>query len=39
MRKCELKPSDIALIVPHQVNQRIIDSAMGRWRFRLRRLS
>lgn len=30
MRKCELKPSDIKLIVPHQVNQRIIDSAMGR---------
>jgi 3-oxoacyl-[acyl-carrier-protein] synthase-3 len=30
MRKCELKPEDIKLIVPHQVNQRIIDSAMGR---------
>jgi 3-oxoacyl-[acyl-carrier-protein] synthase-3 len=30
MRKCELKPGDIKLIVPHQVNQRIIDSAMGR---------
>jgi len=30
MRKCELKPSDMTLIVPHQVNQRIIDSAMGR---------
>ena len=30
MRKCELKPADIKLIVPHQVNQRIIDSAMGR---------
>jgi 3-oxoacyl-[acyl-carrier-protein] synthase III len=28
MRKCELKPEDIKLIVPHQVNQRIIDSAM-----------
>jgi 3-oxoacyl-[acyl-carrier-protein] synthase-3 len=28
MRKCELKPTDIKLIVPHQVNQRIIDSAM-----------
>jgi 3-oxoacyl-[acyl-carrier-protein] synthase-3 len=30
MRKCELKPEDVKLIVPHQVNQRIIDSAMGR---------
>lgn len=28
MRKCELTPGDIKLIVPHQVNQRIIDSAM-----------
>ncbi len=30
MRKCELAPADITLIVPHQVNQRIIDSAMGK---------
>ena len=28
MRKCELTPADVSLIVPHQVNQRIIDSAM-----------
>jgi 3-oxoacyl-[acyl-carrier-protein] synthase-3 len=28
LRKCELKPEDVSLIVPHQVNQRIIDSAM-----------
>ena len=28
MRKCELTPDTIKLIVPHQVNQRIIDSAM-----------
>ena len=28
MRKCELTPESIKLIVPHQVNQRIIDSAM-----------
>jgi 3-oxoacyl-[acyl-carrier-protein] synthase-3 len=28
MRKCELTPETISLIVPHQVNQRIIDSAM-----------
>jgi 3-oxoacyl-[acyl-carrier-protein] synthase-3 len=28
MRTCELKTSDVKLIVPHQVNLRIIDSAM-----------
>jgi 3-oxoacyl-[acyl-carrier-protein] synthase-3 len=28
MRTCELKPADVKLIVPHQVNLRIIDSAM-----------
>ncbi|HEY2586479.1 MAG TPA: beta-ketoacyl-ACP synthase III [Tepidisphaeraceae bacterium] len=28
MRKCELTPETIKLIVPHQVNKRIIDSAM-----------
>jgi len=28
MRKCELTPETMKLIVPHQVNQRIIDSAM-----------
>src|SRR5260221_3378254 len=28
MRKCELTADSIKLIVPHQVNQRIIDSAM-----------
>ena len=28
LRKCELTPADVALIVPHQVNQRIIDSAI-----------
>src|SRR5688572_25134811 len=28
MRKCELTPETVSLIVPHQVNQRIIDSAM-----------
>jgi len=28
MRKCELTTDQIKLIVPHQVNQRIIDSAM-----------
>ena len=28
MRKCELTPDEVKLIVPHQVNQRIIDSAM-----------
>jgi 3-oxoacyl-[acyl-carrier-protein] synthase-3 len=28
MRKCELTPDKLKLIIPHQVNQRIIDSAM-----------
>src|SRR5258705_3343731 len=28
MRKCELTKDQVKLIVPHQVNQRIIDSAM-----------
>jgi 3-oxoacyl-[acyl-carrier-protein] synthase-3 len=28
MKKCELTPETLSLIVPHQVNQRIIDSAM-----------
>ena len=28
MRACELTPDEVKLIVPHQVNQRIIDSAM-----------
>jgi 3-oxoacyl-[acyl-carrier-protein] synthase-3 len=28
MRKCELTVEQVSLIVPHQVNQRIIDSAM-----------
>jgi 3-oxoacyl-[acyl-carrier-protein] synthase-3 len=30
MQKCELTKDDIKLIVPHQVNQRIIDSAMDK---------
>ena len=28
MRKCELTKDQVKLIVPHQVNQRIIDSAV-----------
>src|ERR671920_214166 len=28
LRKCELTPETVSLIIPHQVNQRIIDSAM-----------
>jgi 3-oxoacyl-[acyl-carrier-protein] synthase-3 len=28
MSKCELTTADVKLIIPHQVNQRIIDSAM-----------
>jgi 3-oxoacyl-[acyl-carrier-protein] synthase III len=30
MRKCELTADKVSLIIPHQVNQRIIDSAMER---------
>jgi 3-oxoacyl-[acyl-carrier-protein] synthase-3 len=30
MRKCELTADQIKLIVPHQVNKRIIDSAMDK---------
>ena len=30
MHKCELTPDQIKLIVPHQVNKRIIDSAMDK---------
>jgi 3-oxoacyl-[acyl-carrier-protein] synthase III len=33
LRKTELTPADIKLIVPHQVNQRIIDSAVERLHF------
>ncbi len=33
MRKCELTVDKIKLVVPHQVNQRIIDSAMDRLEF------
>ncbi len=31
--KCDLKPDDVAMVVPHQVNQRIIDSAMEKLGF------
>ncbi|HMB94598.1 MAG TPA: beta-ketoacyl-ACP synthase III [Tepidisphaeraceae bacterium] len=30
MRKCELTADQVKLIIPHQVNQRIIDSAMDK---------
>jgi len=33
MTKCELSVDDVSLIVPHQVNQRIIDSAMDKLGF------
>lgn len=33
MEKCNLDVDDIALVVPHQVNTRIIDSAVGRLGF------
>lgn len=33
MTKCNLAPEQVAMIVPHQVNQRIIDSAIGKLNF------
>jgi 3-oxoacyl-[acyl-carrier-protein] synthase-3 len=30
MRVCELRPEDVGLIVPHQVNERIIEAAIGK---------
>lgn len=33
LEHCQLKHSDVALIVPHQVNERIIDAAMKRIEF------
>ena len=33
MRACELTADQVSLIVPHQVNQRIIDSAMEKLGF------
>ena len=27
LRACELTPADISLVIPHQVNQRILDTA------------
>ena len=33
LRKCELAPADVTLIVPHQSNIRIIESAMGKLDF------
>ena len=33
MKRCELVPADVKLVVPHQVNQRIIDSAMEKLGF------
>jgi 3-oxoacyl-[acyl-carrier-protein] synthase-3 len=30
LRKSELSPADVTLVVPHQVNQRIIDSAIDK---------
>ncbi len=30
MRKCELTADDVKMVIPHQVNQRIIDSAVER---------
>lgn len=33
LQKCEMTPRDVKLVVPHQVNQRIIDSAMEKLGF------
>ncbi len=33
MKNCNLSVDDVKMIVPHQVNQRIIDSAMGKLGF------
>jgi 3-oxoacyl-[acyl-carrier-protein] synthase III len=33
MEKCNLTPDDVAMVVPHQVNTRIIDSAVGKMGF------
>jgi 3-oxoacyl-[acyl-carrier-protein] synthase-3 len=33
MRRCGLRADDVAMVVPHQVNTRIIDSAVGRLGF------
>jgi 3-oxoacyl-[acyl-carrier-protein] synthase III len=33
MTKCNLQPEQVAMIVPHQVNQRIIDSAISKLGF------
>ncbi len=33
MEKCNLSVDDVAMVVPHQVNTRIIDSAVGRLGF------
>jgi 3-oxoacyl-[acyl-carrier-protein] synthase III len=30
LRRCELRPEDVRLVVPHQVNKRIIDSALDK---------
>lgn len=33
MEKCNLTPDNVAMVVPHQVNTRIIDSAVGKMGF------
>jgi 3-oxoacyl-[acyl-carrier-protein] synthase-3 len=33
LKRCELTPNDVKLVVPHQVNQRIIDSALEKLGF------
>jgi 3-oxoacyl-[acyl-carrier-protein] synthase-3 len=38
MTECRLKPDDVALLIPHQVNQRIIDSAVSHMGFPMERV-
>jgi 3-oxoacyl-[acyl-carrier-protein] synthase-3 len=39
LEACELKPEDVAMVVPHQVNIRIIDSAIRRLGFPRERIA
>jgi 3-oxoacyl-[acyl-carrier-protein] synthase-3 len=38
MTECRLRPEDVALLIPHQVNQRIIDSAVSHMGFPMERV-
>jgi 3-oxoacyl-[acyl-carrier-protein] synthase-3 len=38
MRACNLSPQDVALVVPHQVNSRVIESAADKLKFPLEKV-